>query len=139
MSAFFARIIATMRSHSAKPLTIASAIITYAEDSDVYTGVGMLEISISTPLITTHMLFFARFARCVGELSFFFDAVEDIEQEPFATLVVSKLRGSLKLAVVKAPGYECFKAVEAESLRQITSVDFGFVAAAGNSEAVGNS
>nr|GMD63709.1 root phototropism protein 2 [Ipomoea batatas] len=38
MSAFFTRIIATMRSHGAKPLAIASAIITYAEDSDVRTG-----------------------------------------------------------------------------------------------------
>nr|GMD23607.1 root phototropism protein 2 [Ipomoea batatas]GMD25025.1 root phototropism protein 2 [Ipomoea batatas] len=36
MSAFFTRIIATMRSHGAKPLAIASAIITYAEDSDEY-------------------------------------------------------------------------------------------------------
>nr|GMD90019.1 pentatricopeptide repeat-containing protein At4g14850 [Ipomoea batatas] len=32
------------------------------------------------------------------------------------------------------PACECFKAVETESLRQITSVDFGFVAAAGNSK-----
>nr|GMD90210.1 hypothetical protein Iba_chr14dCG7470 [Ipomoea batatas] len=37
------------------------------------------------------------------------------------------------------PAYECFKAVETESLRQITSVDFGFVAAAGNFEAAGDS
>nr|GMD87514.1 histone deacetylase 19-like [Ipomoea batatas] len=37
------------------------------------------------------------------------------------------------------PAYECFKAVETESLRQITSVDFGFVAAAGNFEAAEDS
>lgn len=30
---------------------------------------------------------------------------EDIEQEPLATLVVNKLRGSLKIAAMKAPGF----------------------------------
>ena len=30
---------------------------------------------------------------------------EDIEQEPLATLVVNKLRGSLKIAALKAPGF----------------------------------
>lgn len=30
---------------------------------------------------------------------------EDIEQEPLATLVVNKLRGSLRIAAMKAPGY----------------------------------
>lgn len=30
---------------------------------------------------------------------------EDIEQEALATLVVSKLRGSLKIAALKAPGF----------------------------------
>ncbi|KAL8138552.1 hypothetical protein V2J09_004553 [Rumex salicifolius] len=30
---------------------------------------------------------------------------EDIEQEPLATLVVNRLRGSLKIAAMKAPGY----------------------------------
>lgn len=30
---------------------------------------------------------------------------EDIEQEALATLVVNRLRGSLKIAAMKAPGY----------------------------------
>jgi len=30
---------------------------------------------------------------------------EDIEQEPLATLVVNKLRGTLRIAAMKAPGY----------------------------------
>lgn len=30
---------------------------------------------------------------------------EDIEQEALATLVMNKLRGSLKIAALKAPGY----------------------------------
>ena len=30
---------------------------------------------------------------------------EDIEQEPLATLVVNKLRGTIKIAALKAPGF----------------------------------
>lgn len=30
---------------------------------------------------------------------------EDIEQEPLATLVVNKLRGTIKVAALKAPGF----------------------------------
>jgi len=30
---------------------------------------------------------------------------EDIEQEALATLVVNRLRGALKIAVIKAPGF----------------------------------
>jgi len=30
---------------------------------------------------------------------------EDIEQDPLATLVVNRLRGSLKVAAIKAPGF----------------------------------
>jgi chaperonin GroEL len=34
---------------------------------------------------------------------------EDVEQEALATLVVNKLRGTLKVVAVKAPGFgECF-------------------------------
>ena len=30
---------------------------------------------------------------------------EDIEQEPLATFVVNKLKGTLRIAAMKAPGY----------------------------------
>ncbi|GAB2269382.1 hypothetical protein Dimus_004301 [Dionaea muscipula] len=49
---------------------------------------------------------------------------EDIEQEPLATLVVNKLRGSLKIAAMKAPG---FGARKGEYLDDIAILTGGIV------------
>lgn len=49
---------------------------------------------------------------------------EDIEQEPLATLVVNKLRGSLKIAAMKAPG---FGARKSEYLDDIAILTGGIV------------
>ena len=64
---------------------------------------------------------------------------EDIEGEAFATLVVNKLRGGLKIAAVKAPGFgDCRKAMlediaivtggELNRRRQVVVVDKQFAA-----------
>ena len=52
---------------------------------------------------------------------------EDIEGEALATLVVNKLRGGLKVAAVKAPGFgDRRKAMAASSLLQAASTGTGF-------------
>ena len=45
---------------------------------------------------------------------------EDIEQEPLATLVVNKLRGSLKIAALKAPGFGDRKSQYLEDIAILT-------------------
>lgn len=51
---------------------------------------------------------------------------EDIEQEALATLVVNKLRGSLKIAALKAPGFGERKSQYLDDIAILTGGKCGF-------------
>lgn len=51
---------------------------------------------------------------------------EDIEQEALATLVVNKLRGALKIAALKAPGFGERKSQYLDDIAVLTGGDISF-------------